>query len=109
EWIEANFSARRRKNRSASSVAHRQALEPQTHAPGIVHEIGGAENDAVTIADALLERGLDLVVHANQAKGPSREQRSQRQPADDEQGCDELHRPETDVRDSPGADPAPAR
>ena len=109
ERIEANFAARRRKDRSASGVAHRQALEPQTHAPGIVHEIGRSEIDGVTVADALLERGLDLVVHADQPKGPSREQRGQRQPADDEQGCDELHRPETDVRDPAGANPAPAR
>ena len=109
ERIETKFAARRRKDRSASGVAHRQAFEPQTHAPRIVHEIGGAENDGVTIADALLERGLDLVVHANQPKGPSREQRGQCQPADDEQGCDELHRAETNVRDPAGADPAPAR
>ena len=109
ERIEAKFAARRRKDRSAGGVAHRQTFEPQTHAPRIVHEIGGAENDGVTVADALLERGLDLVVHADQPKGPSRQQRGQRQPADDEQGCDELHRAETNVRDPAGANPAPAR
>ena len=29
--------------------------------------------------------------------------------ADDEQRCDEFHRPETDVRNPAGANPAPAR
>ena len=33
ERIETNFAARRRKDRSASGVAHRQALESQAHAP----------------------------------------------------------------------------
>ena len=33
ERIEAEFAAWRRKDRSAGKVAHRQALEPQTHPP----------------------------------------------------------------------------
>jgi hypothetical protein len=53
--IEAKLAARRRKHRSASRVTHRETLEAQTHAPGIVHEIGGSEHDGVTVADALLE------------------------------------------------------
>ncbi len=84
ERIEADFAARRRKDRSARGVAHCQALEAQTHAPRIVHEIGGAESDGVTVANALLEGGLDLLVHADQPKGPSRQHRSQRQSANDE-------------------------
>ena len=109
EQIEANFAAWRRKDRPASGVAHGQALETKPHAPRIVHEIGGPESDRVTVADALLERGLDLVVHTNQPKGSSRQQRGQRKPAHDEQGRGELHSPETDVGNPACADPRPAR
>ena len=98
--IEAKFAARRRKDRSAGGVAHGEALEAETHAPRIVHEIGRSEIDGVTVADALLEGGLDLVVHADEPKGPSRQQRSQRQSADDEQGRGEFHSPETNVGDA---------
>ena len=109
ERIEAEFAARRREHRSACGVAHRETFEAQTDAPRIVHEIGGPESRWRNGRRRAPGGGLDLVVHADQPKRPSRQQRGQGQPADDEQGRDELHRPETNMRDPAGADPAPAR
>ena len=73
-----------------------------------MHEVGRSEIDGVTVADSLLERGLDLLVHANQPKRPSREQRGQRQPPDDEQGCDKLNSPHAKMGDMACANPTPA-
>jgi hypothetical protein len=97
EGIEAHASARRGKDGVAGGVAHGEALEAQAHAPRIMHEIGRSERDGVTVADALLEGVLDLVVHADQTKRPARQQRGQHEPADDEQSCDELDGAEANV------------
>ena len=97
EGIEAHASARRGKDGVAGGVAHGEALEAQAHAPRIMHEIGRSERDGVTVADALLEGILDLVVHADQTKRPARQQRGQHEPADDEQGCGELDGAEANV------------
>ena len=89
-------------------VAHGQAREAQTHAPGIVHEVGRSEGDRVAVAGALLQGGFDLVVQADEPNGPPRQHRGQRQPADDKESRRKFRRPENNVGDPAGADPAPA-
>ena len=109
EGVEADLAARRREDRSPGGVAHGQALEAQAHAPGIVHEVGRSEGDCVAVADALLQRGFDLVVQADEPNGPARQHRGQRQPAHDKKGRRKFRCPEKNVGDPAGADAAPAR
>ena len=84
-------------------------LKPRPTPQEIVHDIGRAEGEGVTVADPLPQRGFDLVVQPYQSDWPARQHRRQDQPADDEQGCGEFDRPEAYVRDPSRGDPPPAR
>ena len=108
EGVEAELAARRREDRSAGGVAHGQAREAETHAPGIVHEVGRSEGDRVAVAGALLQGGFDLIVQADEPNGPPGQHRGERQPADDKESRRKFRRPENNVGDPAGADPAPA-
>ncbi len=109
ERIKAHLAARGEKDRSSAGVSHRETLEAQTDAPRVVHHVSGTESDGVAVAYPLLKRGLDLVVHADQPDWASGEHRGQHEPAEDEQGRDELHRPQANVGEPATADEAPAR
>ena len=54
ERIEPDLAAWRGEDRAPCGVAHPEAVERQTDAPGIVHEKSRAQIDGVSVADALL-------------------------------------------------------